>query len=76
MLLTELANLEPADEALAGQKRYACSEVRTSLNSFSLCSVWLFGHRKLIPSLIPRCQHFLSHHFALDGAQCALPCEA
>ena len=36
----------------------------------------LFGHRKLIPSLIPRCQHFLSHHFALDGAQCALPCEA
>ena len=28
------------------------------------------------PSLTPRRQYFLSHHFALDGTRCALPREA
>ena len=36
-----------------------CSGKRMSLNSFSSSSVWLFGQRNLLSSLIPRRQHFL-----------------
>jgi hypothetical protein len=76
MLLTELAK--------PWARWWRPGRVETSRRSGGFERAWTRSPRALSvvrasqthPSLIPRCQHFLSHHFALDGAQCALPCEA